>query len=116
MRRRGQIRRRQTGLLCLLHCRNNLGLRLESGKVSADVLVVDHAELPTDNQAPGQRLVTGRPGSRRAFREGAAIIRDYGAVAIWKFEVLLLGKLATSGYSRSRLPGGPIPSLGFYFP
>ena len=26
-----------------------LGLKLESGKVSADVLVVDHAELPTDN-------------------------------------------------------------------
>jgi uncharacterized protein (TIGR03435 family) len=27
------------------------GLKLESGKVPADVLVVDHAELPTDNQA-----------------------------------------------------------------
>jgi uncharacterized protein (TIGR03435 family) len=26
-----------------------LGLKLESGKVSADVLVVDHAELPTEN-------------------------------------------------------------------
>jgi uncharacterized protein (TIGR03435 family) len=26
-----------------------LGLKLESGKVSGDVLVVDHAELPTDN-------------------------------------------------------------------
>jgi uncharacterized protein (TIGR03435 family) len=26
-----------------------LGLKLESGKVPADVLVVDHAELPTDN-------------------------------------------------------------------
>jgi len=26
-----------------------LGLKLESGKVSADVLVVDHAELPSDN-------------------------------------------------------------------
>jgi uncharacterized protein (TIGR03435 family) len=26
-----------------------LGLKLESGRVSADVLVVDHAELPTDN-------------------------------------------------------------------
>ncbi len=26
-----------------------LGLKLESGKVSADVLVVDHAELPTDD-------------------------------------------------------------------
>lgn len=26
-----------------------LGLKLESGKVSADVLVVDHAELPSEN-------------------------------------------------------------------
>ncbi|HEX4489091.1 MAG TPA: TIGR03435 family protein, partial [Terriglobales bacterium] len=26
-----------------------LGLKLESGRVSADVLVVDHAELPTGN-------------------------------------------------------------------
>jgi uncharacterized protein (TIGR03435 family) len=26
-----------------------LGLKLEAGKVSADVLVVDHAELPTEN-------------------------------------------------------------------